>query len=74
MTEVQLEEGWKAALGDEFDQPYMRELKAFLRQEYAAGKTIFPKGGEYFAALNLTPFAQVKVIGHTDYDLIARPA
>ena len=60
--DVKLEPGWKEALKDEFDKPYMVELKAFLRQEYTQGKAIYPKGGEYFAALNLTPFDSTKVV------------
>jgi uracil-DNA glycosylase len=59
---VQLEESWKNLLGDEFDKFYMKELRAFLRQEIAAGKTIYPKGSEYFQALNSTPFKKVSVV------------
>lgn len=40
----------------------MRKLKNFLTAEYQAGKTIYPRGEEYFAALNLTPFDKVKVV------------
>lgn len=59
---VQLEESWKNLLEDEFDKSYMKELRAFLRQEIAAGKTIYPKGSEYFQALNSTPFNKVSVV------------
>ncbi len=41
---IKLEPGWKAALRAEFDQPYMQQLREFLRQEYAAGKEIYPPG------------------------------
>ena len=47
---------------DEFTKPYMVELKKFLQHEYAKHKVIYPKGDEYFAALNLTPFEKVKVV------------
>lgn len=59
---VKLEDSWKAALGQEFASPYMAALKAFLQNEKAAGKTIFPKGAEYFRALDLTPLDEVKVV------------
>ncbi|MDM7979560.1 MAG: uracil-DNA glycosylase [Rhizobium sp.] len=59
---VRLEDSWKAELGDEFAQPYMRNLKDFLRAEKAAGKQIFPKGAEYFRALDLTPLDEVRVV------------
>ncbi|MGC4409215.1 uracil-DNA glycosylase [Rhizobium rosettiformans] len=59
---VRLEDSWKAVLGDEFVQPYMRNLKDFLQSEKAAGKQIFPKGAEYFRALDLTPLNNVRVV------------
>ncbi|MEM5473362.1 uracil-DNA glycosylase [Hoeflea sp. AS60] len=59
---VELEDGWKAALSSELSAPYMAELRAFLKSEIDAGKQIFPKGPEYFAALDLTPLDQVKVV------------
>jgi uracil-DNA glycosylase len=59
---IKLEAGWKDALREEFDKPYMRELSAFLRDEKNAGKTIFPPGALIFNALNSTPLDQVKVV------------
>ena len=59
---IKLEPGWKAALRAEFDQPYMHQLRAFLRSEYAAGKEIYPPGPLIFNALNSTPLDQVKVV------------
>ena len=60
--EVRLEESWKRILGPEFDSPYMRQLKDFLLAEKNGGKRIFPKGSEYFRALDLTPLDRVKVV------------
>lgn len=40
----------------------MRALADFLRAEKQAGKTIYPPSREIFAALNTTPFEQVKVV------------
>lgn len=59
---IKLEASWKAALAPEFSKEYMVQLKVFLRGELAAGKTIFPKGSEYFAALDHTPLDKVKVV------------
>lgn len=61
-TAVKLEESWKTALAAEFSAPYMGELRQFLLNEKQAGKTIFPKGPEYFRALDLTPLPDVKVV------------
>ncbi|QJD60541.1 uracil-DNA glycosylase [Pseudomonas sp. gcc21] len=59
---IQLEPGWKRALVGEFEKPYMRELKAFLLEQKAAGKRIYPPGRLIFNALNKTPLEQVKVV------------
>ncbi|MCJ8519649.1 uracil-DNA glycosylase [Pseudorhizobium tarimense] len=59
---VKLEESWKQALAPEFGNPYMNELRRFLLNEKEAGKRIFPKGSEYFRALDLTPLDEVKVV------------
>nr|WP_232235601.1 uracil-DNA glycosylase [Pseudomonas luteola] len=57
-----MEPQWKAALRDEFDAPYMKQLGEFLRSEKAAGKVIYPPGPLIFNALNSTPLDQVKVV------------
>jgi uracil-DNA glycosylase len=62
MSEVKLEESWKQALSAEFASPYMTSLRTFLLEEKNRGKVIFPRGAEYFRALDLTPLGQVKVV------------
>lgn len=62
MTEIQLNESWKAPLLSEFNSGYMVALKSFLTAEKAAGKQIYPKGGEWFRALDLTPLHSVRVV------------
>ncbi|GBQ95306.1 uracil DNA glycosylase [Acetobacter nitrogenifigens DSM 23921 = NBRC 105050] len=62
VTDVKLDERWKTALKDEFEAPYMAALKSFLLEEKRLGKAIFPKGSEYFRALDLTPLGSVKVV------------
>lgn len=59
---IDLEEKWKLLLSEEFQKPYMAELRKFLREEKAQGKVIFPKGKDIFKSFNLTPFDQVKVV------------
>ncbi|MGK9065436.1 uracil-DNA glycosylase [Stutzerimonas chloritidismutans] len=59
---IKLESTWKEALRDEFAQPYLQALSVFLRQEKAAGKTIYPPGPLIFHALDSTPLPQVRVV------------
>lgn len=58
---IQMEAGWKAHLKDQFDQPYMKELRAYL-VERSKTATIYPDPGQWFSAFNETPFDQVKVV------------
>lgn len=60
--EIRLDTSWKKHLMSEFEKDYMKNLRNFLSQQYDAKKTIFPRGSEYFSALNLTPFEKVKVV------------
>jgi uracil-DNA glycosylase len=62
MAEVKLHSSWSTPLAAEFESPYMQALGTFLRGEKAAGKAIFPKGGEWFRALDLTPLENVRVV------------
>ncbi|MPT47202.1 MAG: uracil-DNA glycosylase [Sphingobium sp.] len=58
----QLDKSWAEPLTPIFASPVMTQLREFLLTEKAAGKRIFPKGSEYFAALNLTPLDKVRVV------------
>ncbi len=60
--QIQLEDSWKSRLSDEFNASYMQDLKKFIVQQINAGKVIYPQGSEYFFALNMTPFDDVKVV------------
>ena len=62
MSEIALHESWKAPLLSEFKSDYMAALKDFLIAEKAAGKHIYPKGSEWFRALDLTPLDKVRVV------------
>lgn len=59
---IKLHPSWKGYLQSEFEKGTMKKLTAFLLDQYKAGKTIYPQGDDYFAALNLTPLDQVKVV------------
>ena len=58
----QLDSSWQPYLGDELQQPYMQQLKAFLQAEKSQGKVIYPSGDQIFNAFNTTPFDQVRVV------------
>jgi uracil-DNA glycosylase len=62
MSNVKIEESWKAALKHEFEQPYFQSIATFLRKEKKQGKKIYPPGPLIFNAFNTTPFDNVKVI------------
>lgn len=55
-------ETWLAQIGAEFEKPYMRQLGAYLREQKALGKRIYPPGQDIFAALNATDFEKVRVV------------
>ncbi len=59
---IRLEPSWKARVGEYLLRPDMRALAQFLRDEKAHGKRIYPPGAQIFAALDATPFDEVKVV------------
>lgn len=59
---VKIEQSWKNALADEFDKPYWQDLTDFVRGEYLSGKTIYPAAQNIFAAFDMTPLEDVKVV------------
>jgi len=59
---IKLHPAWLERLQPQFDEPYMGELKRFLLDEKQRGKSIFPKGANWFRALDLTPLDQVRVV------------
>lgn len=62
MDDIRLPSSWREPLQREFDQPYMAELQRFLAEERAAGARVFPPEADWFAALDLTPLDQVRVV------------
>ena len=59
---VKIEPSWREALQSEFDKPYFAALAQQLHAEKAAGRTIFPPGGQIFRAFNLCPLDATKVV------------
>jgi uracil-DNA glycosylase len=59
---VRIEPSWKEALSAEFAKPYFAQVKRFLSEQKAAGKTIYPPGPLIFNAFDKTPFAKVRVV------------
>jgi uracil-DNA glycosylase len=52
---------WNPVLRGEFTKPYWAELQQFVAVERARG-VVYPPADEVFAALHLTPYAEVKVV------------
>ena len=61
-SEAKLDKSWREQLQKDFDASYMGQLREFLREQKALGKTIYPAATEIFAALNATPFDAVKIV------------
>ena len=59
---LKLHPSWRERVGEYLRRPDMQALSSFLRAEKAAGKRIYPAGARIFAALDATPFEQVKVV------------
>jgi uracil-DNA glycosylase len=60
--DINLHASWLEPLRGQFSEPYMAELKRFLAAEKERGKHIFPKGCDWFKALDLTPLDEVRVV------------
>ncbi|SHM25820.1 uracil-DNA glycosylase [Mucilaginibacter sp. OK098] len=59
---VELKPSWLKVLSDEFDKPYMADLKKFLKEEKDAGYKIYPKNADIFNAFNKTPLDKLEVV------------
>jgi uracil-DNA glycosylase len=61
MTALAIPESWTAVLADQLSQPYVKKLADFVAAERETEK-IYPPDADVFAALDLTPYDQVKVV------------
>jgi uracil-DNA glycosylase len=57
-----IDASWLAAIGEQFEQPYMQALSDFLAQEQALGKILLPPEALRFHALQATPLDKVNVV------------
>ncbi len=55
-------EAWQGVLNDVLSTPRSQALAAFLEQELASGKHIYPAKQDWFRALQLTAPTQVRVV------------
>jgi uracil-DNA glycosylase len=63
MSQIQIDESWRAVLAVEFEKPYFVELIQKVRAAYQEKpQQIFPKGAQIFRAFDTCPFHQVKVV------------
>ena len=59
---IKLHPSWCSAIGEEFDKPYMAQLREFLMAQKTAGKIIYPPASQWFGAFDITPFDKVRVV------------
>lgn len=62
LAQVRMPADWKGALAEDLTSDNMDNIRQFLRQEYQAGKTIYPPANMMFHAFDLTPLNAVKVV------------
>lgn len=57
-----LPDDWAAALEPVLQQPKSKDLQAFLQQELAAGKAVFPPQSQWFRGLECSPLEKTRVV------------
>ncbi len=58
---VNIGNDWDDILADEWEKPYYKQLRLFLKQEYAS-RTVYPDMYDIFNALKYTSFKETKVV------------
>lgn len=58
---IRIDDSWRRALAEQWDQPYFKTLTDFVRNEYHT-TTVYPPAGLIFAAFDRTPFERVRVV------------
>lgn len=58
---VRIDDSWKEALTDQWQQPYFEALVASVKIAYASS-TVYPPGSEIFKAFDLCPLPDTKVV------------
>lgn len=52
---------WDEILKDEFEKPYYKELRAFLKREYST-RTVYPDMNDIFNSLKCSSFEETRVV------------
>jgi uracil-DNA glycosylase len=60
--DLALPSSWGLHLKGTLEKPFWSQLKKSLQVQQSAGKTIFPPPNKVFAALQLTPLSEVRVV------------
>lgn len=58
---VNIGNDWDEILADEWEKPYYKQLRAFLKEEYST-RTIYPDMHDIFNALKYTSFKDTRVV------------
>jgi uracil-DNA glycosylase len=61
-NQIRLDASWLKHLEPEFSKEYFINIKSFLKNELAEGKTIYPPPKLLFSALDMCPLDKVKVV------------
>lgn len=56
-----LQNDWAEVLDEEFEEPYYKELREFLKHAYASER-VYPPMEDIYNALRVTPYASTKVV------------
>jgi uracil-DNA glycosylase len=66
---IKMEKSWSSTLNEEFQKPYMQEIREFLSNELKNNKTIYPAKENFFNAFCFAPFnrTHVVIIGQDPY-------
>ena len=59
---IKMEESWKNALENVWDQPWWNTLTEFVRGEYMSGRPVYPAPKNIFNAFELCPLDSVNVV------------
>ncbi|KKB36470.1 uracil-DNA glycosylase [Bacillus thermotolerans] len=61
MSKSILKNDWAELLEPEFEQPYYKELREFLKKEYQT-ETVYPEMNDIYNALHYTAYKDIKVV------------
>ena len=61
LVPLQLPQSWQKVLGSELQKPYFAALREFVESERKT-QTVYPPSGMEFAALEATPYEEVRVL------------